>query len=733
MKLKKYTCLVLFIIIAGIQLYAQTGKDNLNKYWLYRDRLRKYFVVVDPNDGFGTNIPFWLTKNCNPSSGITLNTGDGNDALQSYIGMLATEYALLKKYGLDYSVTRNELLYALKAVERLDYYAENNFRQNTIPKNPTKIGVQSTDLNGFFVRDDIGESFINDWKWKYPTLVNFEKVNSCFTGGMESNAFEESKDNVWNYIPNLALVTTLVDDNEISQKAKDITYRMVNHMHYTLATDIDYVCGLLDGCFPPRIKTTTIYTDMWRIMNPITNKMTYGGDVEELAVPGANIDGFNYGFAESAYTITGQDLHFGDSKNTGTESWFYYFYLGSGLWPSRFPHFALGTVAGNNKEIEKFHLSDITIMGRLLDNVNNMYDGSKYEHLPLIRSLLVLDQINKGDYSNLDDLSILGTFPNFDFGTFKAFYENLLNEAPNCGPKNLYNQEDPDTKIPNDYVRVDDWSMDNRVTNSSSLIKHIDLTNVNSILEKDNCWHFGVFNGIDYMLLHNLYWLNYVPYGSYNLTDADADNYKELAKDAFDFGLQHMYTNLANQLLYNDVQGTQITSKRTIPATYQIEYTAAVEIELMPGFEAEIGSCFDASINENWSYHYTDPSSLISSCNCYSGAPFDLPKTQSNTKAYLETSDKEQTQTIESNTSVSQKTDITVEISPNPNHGSFIVKVNGFDSKYTVQVYNTVGYLLNTYISNNSSSMPISMQTGGVYYVLVQFGDKTYRQKVICL
>jgi hypothetical protein len=43
------------------------------------------------------------------------------------MGMLATEYKLLKNEGKDTTKTLQELLYALKAIERLDTSAESYY------------------------------------------------------------------------------------------------------------------------------------------------------------------------------------------------------------------------------------------------------------------------------------------------------------------------------------------------------------------------------------------------------------------------------------------------------------------------------------------------------------------------------------------------------------------------------------------------------------------------------
>ena len=107
--------------------YSQNVELNFQKYLNYRERLFRYYIATSPNDEKGTNIPGMRIKD-----GV-LNFGDGNGGLPYYIGWLATEYRLLQLYDQDISETRNLLLWALKAVERLDRTAEMYFRGNNIP------------------------------------------------------------------------------------------------------------------------------------------------------------------------------------------------------------------------------------------------------------------------------------------------------------------------------------------------------------------------------------------------------------------------------------------------------------------------------------------------------------------------------------------------------------------------------------------------------------------------
>ncbi|KAB2915117.1 MAG: hypothetical protein F9K23_11525 [Bacteroidetes bacterium] len=150
----------LFLLIAVAFIYGkaagQTDELNHKKYWDLRDRYKKYFTCIGKEQGMSIPIPtrsesFWAS----PNSAATLYYGDATSSLGWYIGVLATEYYLLKEYGhnAEAQTTLNELYYAIAAVNRLDRRAEPYLSQNT----------QGENLNGFYLRDDVGESYWDNW------------------------------------------------------------------------------------------------------------------------------------------------------------------------------------------------------------------------------------------------------------------------------------------------------------------------------------------------------------------------------------------------------------------------------------------------------------------------------------------------------------------------------------------------------------------------------------------
>lgn len=149
------------LVAASTGANCQTDQLNLQKYWHYRYRLLNYFMVV--GEGAGKSIPAdirnWNGTSSNTSQ--TLRWGEEPVYLGYYLGVLATEYKMLSMSALNTDQTLTELYYALKAVERLDYQAESSWNMpNTI--------------DGFIIRGDIPGTFVQD---------NFAMLNQDIPSG----------------------------------------------------------------------------------------------------------------------------------------------------------------------------------------------------------------------------------------------------------------------------------------------------------------------------------------------------------------------------------------------------------------------------------------------------------------------------------------------------------------------------------------------------------------------
>lgn len=279
------TAALLFI---GGLCRGQGDSVNLNKYWAYRERLRNFIYVSPDFDEAGTNIPAERIS----EDSTTLAWDDGNGAFNHYLSVLATEYRLLKNAGKDYSQTTAHLYYALRSFERLDWVAESKYRADS--------SQQDGDLNGFFVRNDLDSGFWNKYK-KGGTDEYFEQVNIVF-GDRQQN----SLDNCIHYLESFALINALVDNEYVDgteinfrQLAKDNTRRIIGNMQ-----QVDAPIPVVDI---PGIDTPladSLYSYTWYLKNPVT-----GEPIPDRY--GSGLDGTmlyaSYGFAQSANRILGTD------------------------------------------------------------------------------------------------------------------------------------------------------------------------------------------------------------------------------------------------------------------------------------------------------------------------------------------------------------------------------------------------------------------------------------------
>jgi hypothetical protein len=231
------------------------------------------------------------------------------------------------------------------------------------------------------------------------------------------------------------------------------------------------------------------------------------------------------------------------------------------------------------------------------------------------------------------------------------------------------------------------------------------------------------------------------------LTDHDADENKALA---LKYPYQaDWYNYLANQILYGDQNDRFITSSRTIPTVYEINgkstsfdihYIAAEGIDLLPGFEAEAGSCFEASINNDWVYSNSDPVGFTQTCHCNNDFPFSAdPLLKSSlVSSTLKSQNVDITMPIDTTLPIVpikaiQTEDISISIAPNPNNGMFSIQLKGsFNNAFSVTVYNLLGENVYSTVSQYSKALQISLPVTGVYTAVITVGSKVYRKKIIC-
>lgn len=238
----KHLFLAVAVVLTAGWSVAQTDPVNLQKYWKLRNNFRENFIKIgsEPGaslpvrslrplicvdnytaDGTGGN----QTPQGNGSHG-EIKWGDGMIRHGYYLGLLATEYRLLKDADQDVTGVRNELYYALNAINRLDYFAEQ--------KQGQAYGVEfDPALNGFYMREDVPDNFAsNNWgntklEAQCVNSANFETNNAARVN--ETNQYGDyyAKGNNYQNVPSsdqfsslmlgFSLIDKLVDEGAFAQ------------------------------------------------------------------------------------------------------------------------------------------------------------------------------------------------------------------------------------------------------------------------------------------------------------------------------------------------------------------------------------------------------------------------------------------------------------------------------------------------------------------------------------
>jgi hypothetical protein len=221
--------------------WAKTKQHELtDKYWFYRQRLNTEFLKV----GLGVNgeasghaLP---AAQAYVGEGDQLHFGDATSFLGNYIGVLATEYLLLKRDSASPEQlveVKQELFYAMKAYERLDYNAE-----LLLP--PHQIGS----VNGFFIRDDVNpQTYGQDFQTPLDVTGTPKVFVSDYGDAQHQDPCKRyplrfpSVDQIANLMVGFALVVKCMDDAffedyVFKEKAKFYTHAIMQYMQ-----NVDYV------------------------------------------------------------------------------------------------------------------------------------------------------------------------------------------------------------------------------------------------------------------------------------------------------------------------------------------------------------------------------------------------------------------------------------------------------------------------------------------------------------
>lgn len=713
-----YIAILIFSITDN---YAQQNVvqeyENLQKYWYYRFRLKNDFMLMGTERGM--SIPATTrSRNVDPQFNDVLKFGDGGAAdLGWYIGVLATEYKLLSDLGQPTDTTVMELYYALEAFNRIDYNAESYIRCGCSYPADLNYFPESGDLNGFFIRDDAPDN-----------IVDQDDPNSNyahFNQGIASSG-----------------IVNDVDSRTAHGKPIDATDELGHTAEhpYSSYESIDQMCFFLIGIslvnkyvpyyvnYPGHVfmdHDAFILSEARSIADRIitymkdkgNNPWTVDDPVNHSLVVYAQGAQLSYGFAEAACKIT--DINNGTHAITGRTCGKYHdgttllnmepfealqippILAGISPVPNSYNDHLVGILAAiGNSWYLSMPIYDVVnwyatfLPPPFVFKSTNLALSAffttyhKREYLPLLRKVLH----DGGCAVNSDK------------------YDDLLNSAPACGPWNI----DANNRGPYD------WSTTNRFRDPES--RWDDL--------KENS---GEYNGLDYMLLYNLYSIAHPENTFLYLNKMDLNTGGIFPYSSLGLPPHTIHGNHAHPSFGYEFNTLKFAGH--IFPDGDVTYRAGREIELKLGFGAEKLCDFGAYIepmhcsgtsysksahDESYISNQFDPTDELYFAGVYNTRP--NKNEEENASSTIFPASKSET----------SKPITQFSITPNPSSGIFTLQLEE-QTVGDVFIYNSLGQVVYHAVNQqiNQATIDLSLQPKGIYFVKVQLIDKVYSEKII--
>jgi len=581
--------------------------------------------------------------------------------LGTYWMMLATEYKLLKDNNQDVTETLKELFYSLDQFNKMDAYAETyKYKKN----DGTDVQGTTGNLNGFFVRDIVLDdvepnNYIGDASDPNSNYAHFNsgivstqvptvfRVHSDFNTGIYPA--EISQDQVAFILGGLALIRKFIDPS--------VTYNNIPfwdgqlYFYYEAYSISNRIISRMAG-------------DSWCIKNPVVDEPAVGAcDDRPATCPnscGSSSGPWSYGFAAAANKIYDFSEPSNSSYYQNTES-----YLSFIFWQP----IANGIIGPGD-------VGDVTTIGVVgntfsIEQILNM-GTSGFQWESLLHAIL---------WNEEDDEAAIGLWD--------SFYLTMLNSAPECGPYNYVNGVD---------------GIGGFFWNTPSALRFPEKWGLGAV---GNGISPGEYNGIDYMLLHNLYYVAHEElYPALNLIDLPINN------------INFPIIFLNNQCAGCHSFPGQFTAFNTLTAQNNIllpdadmTYRAGFSIDLLSGFEVQEGADFFA---------YTE---LVTCDNNtgYSRMQGDSSITLNNMIPYLPTNNANlQTRNTTAKEETKYKASPSLVIMPNPNNGTFTAMWPEISTNSQIEIFDILGNVIYSGISD-SHSAEISLEgiSKGIYSVKV--------------
>lgn len=197
--------LIVFLLVSETGSAQPTINNDLahRRYWFYRTRFINDFIKI--GDQQGDCICF--AERNNTFHDAAKIGPDQIDITNQYLSTLALEYQILKRSNQSTKETIREIFYLVKTINRLDARADWFWPPSIPPATDNMIGYpQNAFLNGFMLREDMPKSYITQ-------TVNPDNFNH-FNYAIKEYTFTGANDQ-WGFC-GLDKITRLTNDNKFS-------------------------------------------------------------------------------------------------------------------------------------------------------------------------------------------------------------------------------------------------------------------------------------------------------------------------------------------------------------------------------------------------------------------------------------------------------------------------------------------------------------------------------------
>ncbi len=492
--------IILFIFLGVINfVIAQQTVDNdkaHRRYWYYRTRMINDFMKIGKEQG-ACIVLAQRNKNENNTGGYELESKVGPDQIDitnQYIMALALEYKLLSRNHQDTKETIKELYHLLYAINRLDLEAEQFFTPGMEPSND--IIQQNGQQNGFILREDMPKSFFTQNKLHFNYGLQERPISNTdpeenyggFTGAQHTN--------------------TLSSDNKFSDF---FPYQNEPRTDLTLVQD-KYMSML----------TAMMFVTKYIPMGEHYSTETFQGGGASIKQEAANIANRCYGYLKNKNDAW--NLHYQDNNgnflyqlSVGNPAFFYSWPLSKmACWANDpFPWSQNNPfICSNYATPISMNLGRVTYNGFTLGTITCSEDNSVFKawcqagsNLPALSNIGTLAPIYIGmssntAYNSIEWADLLRKVLHQNGALLKqaSVYGDAINVAPCQGPYNYGGCTHGGWE----------WSSQDRLEHPTARGFGCNGNTPPHPVPCVNYTQNGGFNGnypgVDYMLLHNLYY-----------------------------------------------------------------------------------------------------------------------------------------------------------------------------------------------------------------------------------